>query len=88
LRRWESSHLNPVLAFSDEDERIADPKLTEVQRKAITRARDINNSDVDLCVYWGKTVVFYSWGNQQGTEFLAEAVHDGTLAVFLRRFFP
>jgi hypothetical protein len=36
----------------------------------------------------GKTVLYYSWGNQQGTEFLAEAVYDGTLADFLRSFFP
>ena len=28
------------------------------------------------------------WGNQQGTEVLAEAVHDGSLASFLRGFFP
>jgi hypothetical protein len=88
LRRWESSTLNPVLAFSDDDKAVSNPRLTAEQRKVIARARDINNSDVDLCEYRGKTVIYYSWGNQQGTEFLAEAVYDGTLASFLRSFFP
>jgi alpha-L-fucosidase len=88
LRRWESSRLNPVLAFSDEDKAIANPKLTADQRQAVARARNINNSDVDLCEYQGKTVLYYSWGNQQGTEFLAEAVYEGTLASFLRSYFP
>jgi len=88
LKRWESSRLNPVMAFSDEDKAIANPKLTSEQRRAIARAKDINNSDLDLCEFRGKTVIYYSWGNQQGNEFLAEAVYAGTLADFLRSFFP
>jgi hypothetical protein len=88
LKRWESSRLNPVLAFSDQDKAIANPKLTAVQRQAIAHAKNINNSDVDLCEYRGKTVIYYSWGNQQGKEFLAQAVYDGTLASLLRSFFP
>jgi alpha-L-fucosidase len=87
LKRWESSRLNPVLAFSEEDKRIANPKLTPEQRKAIAQAKDINNSDVDLCEFKGRTIIYYSWGNQQGTEFLAEAVFDGTLAEFLKGWF-
>ncbi len=88
LKRWEPSRLNPVLAFSEGDKAIANPKLTAEQRKVIAQAKDINNSDVDLCEYRGKTVIYYSWGNQQGTEFLAGAVYGGTLANFLRSFFP
>jgi len=37
------------MAFSDEDKRIANPKLTADQRKAIGQAKNITNSDVDLC---------------------------------------
>jgi hypothetical protein len=88
LKKWESSRLNPVLVFSEADKGIANPKLTAEQRKAIAKAKDINNSDLDLCEFQGKTIMFYSWGNQQGTEFLAEALYDGTLADFLRSFFP
>ena len=88
LIRWESSRLNPMLAFSNEDKSIANPKLTAEQRKDIAQAKNLNNSDLDLCEYRGKTIIYYSWGNQQGKEFLAEAVYDGTLASFLRSFFP
>jgi hypothetical protein len=77
-----------LLAFSDEDKLIANKKLTADQRQAIARATNINNSDVDLCEFQGKTVIYYSWGNQQGTEFLAEAIYEGTLASFLRGYFP
>src|SRR5262249_36390461 len=45
-------------------------------------------SPSDLCEYRGKTVLYYSWGNQQGQEFLAEAVYEGTLASFLRGYCP
>jgi hypothetical protein len=88
LRRWESSRLNPMLAFSDSDKAIANPKLTAEQQKAVAQAKNINNSDVDLCEFQGKTVIYYSWGNQQGKEFLAEAGYDGTLAEFLCSFYP
>lgn len=88
LIRWESSPRNPVLAASDVDKRIANPKLTAEQRAKIAVAVDRNNSDVDFCEYRGRTVIYYSWGNQQGTEFLAEAVYDGSLANLLRGFFP
>jgi hypothetical protein len=88
LKHWESSRLNPVIAFSDEDKRIANSNLTADQRQAIAHAKNINNSDVDLCEFKGKTIIFYSWGNQQGKEFLAEAVYEGTLASFLRSYFP
>ncbi len=88
LIRWESSPLNPVLKASPEDKLIANQKLTADQRAKISQAVDLNNSDVDLCEFRGKTIISYSWGNQQGTEFLAEAVYDGSLASFLKGFFP
>ena len=73
---------------SPEDKLIANPKLTADQRAKITRAVDLNNSDVDLCEFRGKTIITYSWGNQQGTEFLAEAVYDGSLASLLEGLLP
>jgi hypothetical protein len=88
LIRWESSPFNPVMSPSVDDKKIANPELTEGQRENIAKAININNSDVDLCEYKGKTLIYYSWGNQQGTEFLAKAVHDGTLRNFLQGFFP
>ena len=43
---------------------------------------------MDVCEFKGKTIIMYSWGNQQGTEFLGEAVYDGSLSSFLKGFFP
>ena len=88
LIKWDLSPHNPVLKASPEDKLIANPKLTADQRTKITRAVDLNNSDVDFCEFQGKTIITYSWGNQQGTEFLAEAVFDGSLSSFLKGFFP
>jgi hypothetical protein len=88
LIRWETSPLNPVLVASEQDKQVANPRLTDEQRTKIAGALDRNNSDVDFCEFRGKTILIYSWGNQQGTEFLAEAVHDGTLESFLKGFFP
>jgi alpha-L-fucosidase len=88
LIHWESSPLNPVLRRSAADKRIANERLSPAQRESITPARNINNSDVDLCEFDGKVVITYSWGNQQGTEFLAEAEYRGTLESFLKGFFP
>ncbi len=85
---WEASPLNPVLQASDEDKRIANPNLDAEERGKIATAKNINNSDIDFCEYKGKLVINYSWGNQRGAEFLAEASYDGTEAEFLRAWFP
>ena len=88
LIHWESSPLNPLLADSEQDKTIAEPSLNAQERRLIATAKDLNNSDVDLCEFQGKTVITYSWGNQQGTEFLASAEYDGALERFLEGFFP
>ena len=88
LKDWEGSPFNPIMWPSGEDKRIANPNLPPRLKERIVKAENINNSDVDLCEYRGKTVIYYSWGNQRGVEFLAEAVYEGPLARFLRGFFP
>ncbi len=88
LIHWECSPFNPVLRHSAEDKLIANPKLTPEQRERIAKALNLNNSDLDLCEFKGKTVIYYSWGNQKGIEHLAEAVYEGSLASFLYGFFP
>jgi len=87
LIEWDESPLNPVMKHSEEDRKIANPKLTEEERKRIRKADNINNSDVDLCELDGRTVIYYSWGNQRGNEFLAEAFYDGSLESFFKSFF-
>ena len=87
LVHWEPSPLNPVLRASVEDKIIANSALTPDERQRIQAAENINNSDIDLCEFNGKLVINYSWGNQQGNEFLAEALYDGSLRQFLEGWF-
>lgn len=85
---WETSPLNPVLVYSDEDRIIANPRLNDSQKERISTAININNSDVDLCEFEGQTHLYYSWGDQQGKEFLSYAIYNGSLLDFLEGFFP
>lgn len=88
LVHWESSPLNPVLRASPEDRLIANAALTEPQRERVRTAVNINNSDIDFCEHEGRLIINYSWGDQLTCEHLAEAVFDGTLAAFLKGWFP
>jgi alpha-L-fucosidase len=88
LKTWEYSPVNPVLMYdAAEDKRIANPFLTQAERERIEFAHDVNNSDMELCEWNGQTIITYSWGNQHGNEFLAEAVYDGTPHELLSGFF-
>ncbi len=88
LIHWEYSPINPVLMYNEfEDKQIASPFLTPADRQRIKEALDTNNSDMELCEYLGRTVIYYSWGDQKGTEFLAEACYEGTMKEFLTAFF-
>lgn len=88
LIHWTPSPLNPVLRASEEDRKIANPKLTAEQRKRVATAVDCNNSDIDFCEFKGRLWISYSWGNQKGVEHLAEAVYEGSEASFLKGWFP
>lgn len=88
LKKWEYSPINPVLMYNDEeDKKIGNPFLTPTDRKRIDEALNINNSDMEMCEYLGRTIIYYSWGNQRGTEFLAEACYEGGMHEFLKSFF-
>jgi len=88
LINWEPSPLNPLLKASSEDRKIGNKNLTEEMRQKIITAEDCNNSDIDFCEFNGRLIINYSWGNQRGAEFLAEAYYNGTQAQFLRGWFP
>jgi len=88
LIQWEPSPLNPVLRAAEEDKKIVNLKLPTELREKIATAENINNSDIDFCGFNGRLIINYSWGNQHGTEFLAEAVYEGSLEQFLRGWFP
>lgn len=88
LEHWEASPLNPVLKVSDEDKQIVNDNISDKFSQRIKDAENRNNSDIDFCEYKGKLVINYSWGDQRGEEFLAEASYDGTLEQFLEGWFP
>ncbi len=88
LIQWESSSLNPVLKASEEDKQIASDNLPGKLRERINKAENRNNSDLAFCEYNGRLIINYSWGNQIGEEFLAEAYYNGTTEQFLRGWFP
>lgn len=88
LAHWEPSPFNPVLRASSEDKQIANPRLGAAEREWIARAKNLNNSDLDFCEWHGRLIINYSWGDQAGVEFLAEAVYPGTEQQFLRGWFP
>ena len=88
LIHWEYSPINPMLMYNEfEDKQIASPFLTPADRKRIEEALDINNSDMEMCEFLGRTLIYYSWGDQKGTEFLAEAWYEGPMHQFLKAFF-
>lgn len=88
LINWEYSPINPVLMYNEaEDKKIGNPFLTPLDRERIRNALDINNSDMELCEYLGRTIIYYSWGNQHGTEFLAEACYEGPVHELLKAYF-
>lgn len=88
LISWEYSPINPVLMYEEaEDKKIGSPFLSVADRARIDAALDINNSDMELCEYLGRTVIYYSWGDQQGNEFLAEACYEGGMHEFMKAFF-
>ncbi len=88
LKKWEYSPINPILMYNEyEDKKIANPFLTERELTRIERALDVNNSDLEMCEYNGRTIIYYSWGNQLGNEYLAEACFEGSMAELLHGFF-
>jgi pimeloyl-ACP methyl ester carboxylesterase len=88
LIHWEPSPLNPILRASPEDKLISNATINDAQRTRIANAVNLNNSDIDFCEWQGRLAINYSWGNQLGTEHLAEAVYDGSLEQFLNGWFP
>lgn len=88
LIHWESSPLNPVLKASDDDRKIANNKIPAECLQTIATAENCNNSDIDFCEFNGRLIINYSWGNQRGMEFLAEAYYEGSLEEFLKGWFP
>jgi len=88
LIHWQESLFGPMMEPSAEDKRVANPRLTSEEREHIAKAENCNNSDLDFCEFGAQTLIYYTWGNQRGIEFLAEAVYAGSEAELLKAYFP
>ena len=85
---WEIGLHNPVLMFSYEDRfpkkgMRFDDELVKTMRNHL----NINDCDVDLCEFEGKTRIFYMTGDQLSLGFMCEAVYDGPMNEFFKAFF-
>lgn len=86
LRNWEYTPFHPVMDYADDDRKIKgtfSPEELELIRSAL----DVNNSDMDMCEWKNGLYIVYSWGNQRGTEFLAEARAEYSEQEFCEGFF-
>jgi hypothetical protein len=88
LRQWHDSPFNPFLGVDEGDRTVLNPDINVEQQQRMAAAPMMNLSDMDLCEFEGKVVIYYSWGTQRGIEYLAEARYDGTMGQMLEGFFP
>ena len=90
FKDWYVGYYNPILMPSNED-RIISPKASDLDKELIEQIKYsgfiINNSDIDMCDYNGKTYINYACGNQLGFYYMAEAEYDGSVADFLKSYF-
>ena len=89
---WEIGLHNPVLMPGEEDRRVKEGVRIPAALAAENEIHvDVNNSDVDLCEFEGKTYVVYCAGHQAQAKGMngltCEAVYDGPMAAFLRAYF-
>ena len=85
---WEIGLHNPVLMFSREDHfPKRGVRFTPEQVARFRNYMNINDCDVDLCEYGGKTHVYYLTGDQCSYGTMCEAVYDGPISEFFEAFF-
>lgn len=86
---WYVGYYNPVLMPDADDKKIS-PNCTERNEAFYEHVRthfNINNSDIDMCDWQGKTYINYAVSNQLGSYYMADAIYDGPMAELLERYF-
>ena len=86
---WYVGYYNPIIMPSDDDRKISPhyTEITEAEALRLKTAFHVNNTDLDVCEWQGKTYINYACGNQLGNYWMAEAVCDMPLADFLKSYF-
>jgi hypothetical protein len=76
------------MMYGDDDRKIKEGcTLTEEETQLLMTGLNINNSDIDLFEWEGKTIIYYANGDQMSYSFLCQAEYDGPLGEFLQAFF-
>jgi hypothetical protein len=88
LKTWDPSPFNPAMAADKDDKLIYNAQFSIEERDKIAKATDCDNSDIDFCDFNGRLLINYCWGNQVGSEFVAEAEYAGSTAQYLESWFP
>ena len=75
---WQVGFHNPIMMFGDDDRKVKGGcKLTDEEMELLQTGLNINNSDIGLFEFEGKTKIYYSNGDQMSYSFLCEAEYDG-----------
>ena len=88
FEEWEIGYYNPVLMPSPEDRMLSSRAVDMADAGEFMKTMfNINNSDIDLCDWQGKTYINYCVGNQLGKYYICEAEYDGSMGDFLEGYF-
>ena len=91
FKTWEMGMCNPLFIASEEDRHVKPGVVIDPETAARNeRAVIVNNSDVGMCEYQGKTYINYVGGDQGNSwgGLICEAVYDGPLEEYLKANFP
>lgn len=87
---WEMGMCNPLFIASEEDRHVkpganVDPEIAARNETAII----VNNSDVGMCEFEGKTYINYDGGDQGNSwgGLVCEAIYDGPMDEYLKANF-
>lgn len=91
-RMWETRITRSVDLVHWEDAPAGRPFLTpdtehRPDPEHFPEVREISASDAEICVWKGKTIVYFNGGNQQGVGDLQMAEFSGTLRELLEHYF-
>lgn len=85
---YEVGFHNPIMMWSDEDRNVCPGHhFSDTELELLRTGLNINCSDLVFYEYEGKTVIYYSNGDQMSYSFLCKAEYDGPMSEFLKAFF-
>lgn len=89
FENWYVGYYNPVMMPSNDDKKIS-PNAADIDEEMAERLKtafNVNNTDLDMCDWNGKTYINYLCGNQLGNYWMCDAICDMPMAEFLKSYF-